>query len=157
MTSHHRAVPVSARTDTVSCVADDPQGPSDGDDDEHEGHRRAYEKDMAAARETLERVRMEMPFRKALWGFRVYYIGVFSSIGSLLVSCFDGSQSPMLVIPVMLPPGVAGYVYGYLQLRDELRDFLAAASTEVWHARRDRKNLWQLAILRDSFMGRLHG
>ncbi|HZE41767.1 MAG TPA: hypothetical protein VE172_23455 [Stackebrandtia sp.] len=129
-----------------------PPDDNGGDDNDHTD---ASRRDMLAARETLDRVRREMPFRKALWGFRLYYIGVLSSVGAALVTCFGGPDAAIVVIPVGLPLGVAGYLYGYLLLKSELRAFMADASSEVWHSRRDRKNVWQLSILRDSFMGRL--
>ncbi|WP_415648410.1 hypothetical protein [Stackebrandtia soli] len=133
-----------------------PPEPRRVEPDDPDEHRRRFEADIAAAKEVLDRVRMEMPFRKALWAYRLYYIGMLSCVGSLLVSCFDGSESPMVVVPVMLPLGVLGYLYGRFQLRHEFGPFLDGADPELWHARRDRKHMWQLAILRDSFMGRLH-
>lgn len=96
-----------------------------------------------------------MPFRRSLWGFRLYYTAMFSSLGTILVGCFDGLESALVVVPVALPFALAGYLYGYFQNRDEYRRFLEAATPDVWHARRDRKNQWQAAVLRDSFMGRL--
>jgi hypothetical protein len=144
-------------------VSSEPDEPRDGDEpdgrDPHErefdAHVNEHNRDMNDARDTLEQVRRELPYRKALWGFRLYYIGILSSVGSLLVSCFDDSEAPMAVVPIGLPLGIAGYVYGYYQLRNQLRAYLAAASDQIWHSRRDRKNLWQTAIFRDSFMGRL--
>ncbi|MGH8791362.1 MAG: hypothetical protein ACRDXX_01780 [Stackebrandtia sp.] len=129
--------------------------PAEPDDRDDPSHRRAHQDDLADAKETLERVRREMPYRKALWGFRLHYIGLFSSLGSLLLSCVDESDGPMYVIPIALPLGIAGYVYGLMRVRDELRAYMAAANPEVWHSRRDRKNEWQSAVFRDAFMGRL--
>ena len=127
----------------------------DEDADDLEEHFRAHERDLDDARRTLDRVRRGMPYRRALWGFRAYYIGVLASVGSLIVSCFDSAEAPMLVVPIGLPVGILGYAFGHFQVREELRDFLAAAEPTVWHSRRDRKNLWQSAVFRDSFMGRL--
>ena len=130
--------------------------PSDEDgQSSRSGGDPSYEDDIKDAKRTLERVRRERPYHRALWGFRLYYIGVLSSMGSLLVSCFGNSDAPMVVVPIALPLGVAGYIFGYLQLRVELRDYMAATTSKVWHARRDRKNLWQAAIFRDAFMGRV--
>lgn len=128
--------------------------PSDDEDGQsNAGNEPSYEDDMKDAKRTLERVRRESSYHRALWGFRLYYIGVLSSMGSLLVSCFGNSEAPMAVVPIALPLGVVGYLFGYLQLRVELRDYMEATTSKVWHARRDRKNLWQAAILRDAFMG----
>ncbi|MGH8880022.1 MAG: hypothetical protein ACRD0P_22165 [Stackebrandtia sp.] len=138
--------------------ADDDNARPDHDHDDgqnHAEHRKAVDADLSNANETLERVRREMPFRKALWGYRLYYVGILSSVGSLLASCFGENNAPMVVIPVALPLGLLGYLYGNLQLRSEYRAYITAASPEVWHSRRDRKNLWQSAIFRDAFMGRL--
>ncbi|MFD0559191.1 hypothetical protein FB566_5154 [Stackebrandtia endophytica] len=132
----------------------DPASPESGHDS-HEDHRQESQRDLTAAKETLDRVRREVPFRRALWGFRLYYIAMFSSLGTIIVGCFDGLDSAMLIVPIALPFALIGYLYGYMQNRNEYREFLAAASTKVWHARRDRKNQWQAAILRDAFMGRL--
>ncbi|HIW62729.1 MAG TPA: hypothetical protein H9881_09755 [Candidatus Stackebrandtia excrementipullorum] len=110
---------------------------------------------MRQAKETLERVRREMPFRRSLWGYRLYYIAMFSSLGTIIVGCFDALESAMLIVPIALPFALVGYLYGYMQNRKEYRAFLDAASPEVWHSRRDRKNQWQAAVLRDAFMGRL--
>ena len=141
-----------------------PPEPTDDDDTHHDpdrdeqapaDHRRDVDADLSNANETLDRVRCEMPYRKALWGYRLYYIGILSSMGSLLAGCFGENNAPMAVIPVALPLGLLGYLYGNLKLRAEYRSFMRAASPDVWHSRRDRKNLWQAAIFRDAFMGRL--
>lgn len=153
----------SERNDHGWPPPDDRDSNSNQDDlDGHDQHRpdgdehaKSHEADIKDAKKVLSRVRREMPYRKALWGFRLYYIGVLSSVGVLLVSCFNASEAPTVIVPIVLPIGVVGYLYGYLQLRLELREFLAASTTRVWHSRRDRKNLWQTAIFRDSFMGRL--
>lgn len=131
------------------------QPPEPDDEQAHADHRAAVADDMSNANETLDRVRREMPYRKALWGYRLYYIGLLSSVGSLIAGCFGGNSAPMVVIPVALPLGILGYVYGNVQLRREYRAYMGEASTQVWHSRRDRKNLWQSCVFRDSFMGRL--
>lgn len=155
--ARHYGVQVSQEPDKHHAPIDEGGGPDPHHHDarDFEEHAQAHDKDMKDARETLDRVRREMPFRKALWGYRLYYIGVFASAGSLLVNCFDSGNSPMVVVPIALPLGVVGYIYGYIQLRTELLAYMADASPRIWHSRRDRKNLWQSAIFRDAFMGRL--
>ncbi|ADD43461.1 hypothetical protein Snas_3805 [Stackebrandtia nassauensis DSM 44728] len=138
--------------------ADENNGRPEPDHDDEQAlarHRAAVEADLSKANETLDRVRREMPYRKALWGYRLYYIGILSSVGSLIAGCVGENSAPMVVIPIALPLGILGYVYGYFQLRREYHAYMSAASAEVWHSRRDRKNLWQSSIFRDAFMGRL--
>lgn len=125
-----------------------------GDGGEDWALRQARKTDVADAKETVDRVRREGRFHKALWGYRVYYTGLFSCLGSLIVAIFDGAGGPMAVVPVAFPVAIAGQVYGIMQLRAEFREYMAAANSEVPHSRRDRRNLWQSAILRDTFMGR---
>lgn len=129
--------------------------PEPGTHDEDDEHRRAHRRDLEEARRELDALRRDLPFRRALWGYRLYYIGVFSAFGSLLLGCFDDFGSSMLVVPIGLVAGMIGNLYGYLQVRRPLTAYLSNATSQVWHARRDRKSLWQAAMFRDAFMGRL--